>query len=365
MLRTPELFESRIETKSTMRNLWNNSLTSETVTRGHRLTSAKMTDFLEVLPPLRADDRNETLAIVEIVILVIIFLLAVIGNSFVLSALIEQKKCRPWSRIYFLMAHLSIADLLVALFNILPQIVWDITFRFKGGDPLCRFVKYMQVFVLYLSTYVLVAMSLDRYFAVVGPRSSWKSSPALTKVLVMLAWTIALIFSLPQAFIFSYQLVKPDVFDCWATFPNFFNQKLYVTWFVLSAFGIPLLIICTCYGTICFKIWSYNYDKLRISQRKKDRGVKYQNTILTTSANNESILPSVVIGSESMRVESDGNISTEDCPVLILISTAKMKTIKLTTIIIVCFIVCWTPFCFTQLYLTYFPPTSGKGNFIP
>ena len=30
--------------------------------------------------------------------------------------------------------HLSIADLLVAFFNVLPQMAWDITYRFQGTE---------------------------------------------------------------------------------------------------------------------------------------------------------------------------------------------------------------------------------------
>lgn len=319
------------------------------------------------------DDRDESLAVIEITVLTIIFILTIMGNVFILYALLQQKKFRPLSRIYVLIAHLSIADLLVAIFNVFPQLMWDITFRFKGGDSLCRFIKFMQVFVLYLSTYILVAMSLDRYFAVIGSRTSWKSSLSLTKVLVSLAWIVSFIFSLPQIFIFSYQAVRRDIYDCWAAFSGFWNQKIYVTWFVLSAFGIPLIIISVCYGAICFKIWSYQHGKLNISRPKSGYNVKFHNTIVSTSANNdESIFPSLVPGTESLRIEntgnnfrsSEGSVTTEnegeDEPVSTLISIAKMKSIKLTTVIIVCFIICWSPFCITQLYLTYFPPKSGK-----
>lgn len=333
-------------------------------------TSEKMTDFLEVLPPsIKSDERDEYLAAIEITVLVIIFVLAIIGNVFILYAIMEQKRFRPLSRIYYLIAHLSIADLLVALFNIFPQLVWDITFRFKGGDSLCRFIKFMQVFVLYLSTYVLVAMSLDRFLAVMGTRAHWKSSPTLSKILVILAWLISIIFSLPQIFIFSFHEVKQNVFDCWAIFPGYLNQKMYVTWFVLSAFGIPLIIISICYGAICFKIWSYKYHNIGQSRSKNEASVKYQSTVLTTSANNESIFPSVVPGSSSVKIEntrrncrsSDGGDSNDAVgdPVSSLISAAKMKTIKLTTVITVCFLVCWSPFCVTQLHLAYFPPKSG------
>ena len=49
------------------------------------------------------------------------------------------------SRMNLMIVQLSVADLFVAFFNVLPQIIWDITYRFYGGDCLCRLVKYFQV----------------------------------------------------------------------------------------------------------------------------------------------------------------------------------------------------------------------------
>ena len=42
-------------------------------------------------------------------------------------------------------AHLSLADIFVAIFNILPQLIMDITNQFHGGDFLCKFIKYVSV----------------------------------------------------------------------------------------------------------------------------------------------------------------------------------------------------------------------------
>ena len=45
--------------------------------------------------------------------------------------------------------HLAVADIAVALGNVMPQLAWDVTFRFKGPDSLCRFVKFLQVQLIY------------------------------------------------------------------------------------------------------------------------------------------------------------------------------------------------------------------------
>ena len=39
---------------------------------------------------------------------------------------------------HILIAHLSLADLFVAFFEVLPQLIWDITFRFYGNDFTCK-----------------------------------------------------------------------------------------------------------------------------------------------------------------------------------------------------------------------------------
>lgn len=57
----------------------------------------------------------------------LIFALAVVGNSVVLLVLALRGK--KLSRMNLMIVHLSVADLFVAFFNVLPQLLWDITFR--------------------------------------------------------------------------------------------------------------------------------------------------------------------------------------------------------------------------------------------
>lgn len=78
------------------------------------------------------DTRDEYLAKWEIGILATIFSLTMFGNCLVLAALYIRRyrgRRRKLTRMYFFMMHLSIADLLNALLNVLPQFAWDVTFR--------------------------------------------------------------------------------------------------------------------------------------------------------------------------------------------------------------------------------------------
>ncbi|KAI4795232.1 hypothetical protein KUCAC02_020425 [Chaenocephalus aceratus] len=87
--------------------------------------------------------RNEEVAKLEIRVLSLVFVAAVLGNASVLLAMYRTRR-KP-SRMHLFMKHLSLADLVVAFFQVLPQLCWEITFRFYGPDFLCRIVKHLQV----------------------------------------------------------------------------------------------------------------------------------------------------------------------------------------------------------------------------
>ena len=88
-------------------------------------------------------DRDSTLAKLEIATLSVIFLLIVLGNSAVMLALIASRI--KMQRMYYFLLHLSVSDLITAFFNVLPQLAWEITVTFRGGNLLCKFVKYIQL----------------------------------------------------------------------------------------------------------------------------------------------------------------------------------------------------------------------------
>ncbi|ODM96185.1 [Arg8]-vasotocin receptor [Orchesella cincta] len=203
--------------------------------------------------------RDEELAKVEMAVLALIFILTVLGNFIVLLGIFFRRQ--KMTRMYYFILHLSVADLITAFFNVLTQLFWEITYRFQGGNVLCKFVKYTQILGPYSSSYVLVMTALDRYQAICYPLSNCTWTARRSKVMLGLAWAISLLFSAPQTFIFSYQIVQPGtdtdapVYDCWATFPENWGAKAYVTWYSITVFIIPLIILVFAYSCITRAIW--------------------------------------------------------------------------------------------------------------
>lgn len=67
------------------------------------------------------------------------------------------------------------SDLMVGLISVLTDIVWRITIAWVAGNLACKLLRYLQAVVSYSSTYVLVALSIDRYDAITRPMNFSRS----------------------------------------------------------------------------------------------------------------------------------------------------------------------------------------------
>lgn len=97
-----------------------------------------------------------------------------------------------------LQKHISFLPLLF-LSEVLPQLVWDAKGLFPGPDFLCRLVKYLQVLGMFASSYIIVAMTVDRHYAICCPLQAHRSGATKRwNSFIMLAWVLSLLLSLPQ-----------------------------------------------------------------------------------------------------------------------------------------------------------------------
>ncbi len=96
----------------------------------------------------------------QLTFLWVLFALIVLGNSTVLAALALSKGRK--SRMNFFIRNLAAADLCVGLVSVLTDIIWKITISWEAGLVACKAIRFSQAVVTYASTYVLVALSIDR-----------------------------------------------------------------------------------------------------------------------------------------------------------------------------------------------------------
>ncbi|KAM9258627.1 LOW QUALITY PROTEIN: vasopressin V2 receptor-like, partial [Morus bassanus] len=154
--------------------------------------------------------RDAALAAAEVGVLAVVLALALGGNAL-----------RPAPPLRRYLRHLSVADLGVAGGQVLPQLLWDVTDRFRGPDILCRVTKYLQGVAMFASAYVAVAMAYDRHRAICRPLGRCRRGVG----------------------IFGQREVGAGEKDCWATFIQPWGARAYVTWVALAVLVAPAALL--------------------------------------------------------------------------------------------------------------------------
>ncbi|XP_064647230.1 cardioacceleratory peptide receptor-like isoform X2 [Lineus longissimus] len=256
----------------------------------------------------------------QVVFLFILFKFIVIGNLAVLVAIGVSKSGRR-SRMNFFIMNLCIADLSNAFFNVLTDTIWKITVNWYAGQAGCKIFRFLQGVTQTAATYALVALSIDRLDAIARPLS-FTGSGTRAKVLVGTAWGLSFLFSTPMIVLNKYEIMPDGFKNCWIFMTETWHWQVYITLIAISLFIIPAIIIAVCYGIIIFIVWVKSRDLL---PKKKSKKSKTNGTILDDCDNDTC--------RSSDRSSSRG-----------VIPQAKIRTIKMTLVIVIVFIICWTPY---------------------
>uniref|UniRef100_A0A3Q1J826 Vasopressin V2 receptor n=1 Tax=Anabas testudineus TaxID=64144 RepID=A0A3Q1J826_ANATE len=294
-------------------NSFNTSHSGESVFGFFPENTSSTTPHTLPKPPV----RDLGLARAEIAVLSIVLALTTLGNTFVLWVLLRRRKHNAPMHVF--MVNLCVADLVVGLFQVLPQLIWDITERFQGPDWLCRSIKYLQIVGMFASPYMIVAMTVDRHHAICCPLKAYRGG-AMSRwnTPVMVAWGLALVLSIPQVFIFSRSEVAPGEFECWGHFAEPWGLKAYVTWMTVAVFLLPALIITICQIRIFREIHNNIY-------------LKSERMVMSPTSPPPSI------------------------------TKAMSKTVRMTLVIVLVYTICWSPFFIVQLWAAWDPNPPNQG----
>ncbi|KAL4228069.1 hypothetical protein ACF0H5_013505 [Mactra antiquata] len=124
-----------------------------------------------------------------------LFVISATGNLTVFITLFRNRNDK--SRVNMFIMHLSIADLIVTFIMMPLEIGWNSTVKWMAGDAACRILMFLRTFGLYLSSFTLVVISLDRYFAILHPLSL-NDADQRGKIMLAFAWLFSVFASFPQ-----------------------------------------------------------------------------------------------------------------------------------------------------------------------
>jgi len=139
--------------------------------------------------------RLTGVAIVKTAVLTTIFSVSFLANLLTLVQVHRMRRRK--STVNLLILQLAIADLMVTFFCDMTEAIWASTLQWYAGEFMCKLVKFLQVFGLYLSTYIIVIISIDRCMAILDPLRRNLASKRV-RLMILVAWLASAIFSLPQ-----------------------------------------------------------------------------------------------------------------------------------------------------------------------
>ncbi|XP_033225943.1 gonadotropin-releasing hormone II receptor-like [Belonocnema kinseyi] len=209
------------------------------------------------------------------------------------------------------------------------KVGWRLTVQWIAGNLACKVFLFLRAFGLYLSSNILICVSLDRYFAVLHPL---KLSDARRrgKLMLSVAWILSIICASPQSFIFHVASppIYPNFTQCvtFGFFKSSVDENAYNIFCVLAMYFIPLVIIC----------WVYTKILCEITNKSRESKQAFTRTYSTGTPG-------------SFNSDSENRMRLR-CSNMSRIERARIRTLRMTITIVAVFILCWTPYVTMMLW---------------
>ncbi|KAL4717319.1 hypothetical protein ACJJTC_017206 [Scirpophaga incertulas] len=259
--------------------------------------------------------------------------LSLFGNLATIISLKRGKRSRgrarpSWTAIYSLIFQLSIADMLVTIFCIAGEAAWSFAVQWYAGNVACKLFKFLQMFALYLSTFILVLIGVDRWLAVKYPMKSMATATRSGK-LVIVAWLLSFLLSIPQAVVFGVAKgpFVEEFYQCvtHGFYTERWQEQAYTTLSLVFMFILPLVILVS----------------------------TYVSTVRTIAKSEKVFQPEVM---------RHPNYLTPDMNRRRLIDRAKMKSLRMSVVIVAAFIIWWTPYYVMMIIFTFLNPDENLSE---
>ncbi|XP_035719488.1 5-hydroxytryptamine receptor 2A-like isoform X2 [Vespa mandarinia] len=143
-------------------------------------------------------DFADPWVILRAVILALLILVTIIGNSFVIAVILVERSLQSVAN--YLIVSLAVADLMVACLAMPLGAVYEINSRWTLGPELCDIWTSSDVLCCTASILHLVAIAVDRYWAVTDLNYIQGRSPKKIGFLIAMVWIVSLGISLAPQF---------------------------------------------------------------------------------------------------------------------------------------------------------------------
>ncbi|XP_029461475.1 cholecystokinin receptor type A [Rhinatrema bivittatum] len=292
--------------------------------------------------------RKDLHQTVRILLYSLIFFLSVLGNTLVITVLIRNARMRTVTNIFLL--SLAVSDLMLCLFcmpfTLIPNLLRDFIF----GSAVCKTATYFMGISVSVSTFNLVAISLERYSAICKPLQSrvWQTKAHALKVIAA-TWCFSFTIMSPYP-IYSTLVPFTKSYNstgnmCRLLWPNDVTQQSWYIFLLLILFLVPGIVMMIAYGLISLEL--YRGIKFDVSQRKysaerknsisSNRYEDGDGCYLQKTKRRKRMEMQQLSTSSSTRID---RVRSSSSAASLL---AKKRVIRMLIVIVILFFLCWTP----------------------
>ncbi|KAI3380265.1 hypothetical protein SNEBB_004891 [Seison nebaliae] len=258
--------------------------------------------------------------------------------------------------------HLCIADLFIAFFTIPIEIGWDFNVMWIASTFLCRLLAYFRAFGYVLSSFIIILLSLDRYYAITKPLSIAKLNQ-LSNRMITISYVLSAISCIPQSIIF--RVIRHERYQFFTQCSTFGMNQIFVqaynAYIYIIVYIVPLTVIVGTYIGIWIKI----SDRIKHHRRRtlfSKRILIPLNTKLSRQAqsSNNSSLSKRSKKQKINAIHLKSSKITKDN-----VLKAKLRTTQLAVVIVLIFVICWTPYIVVSIWFLLDPASARKyGSFL-
>ncbi|KAM4049783.1 cholecystokinin receptor type A [Anomaloglossus baeobatrachus] len=348
-----------------METLYNLHVDNETSENG---IFCEVTDNGAIISCLGDYNHNTTLPgkdlhqAVRIFLYSLIFLLGVLGNSLVIVVLIRNKRMRTVTNIFLL--SLAVSDLMLCLFCIPFTLIPNLLEDFIFGSTVCSAAFYFMGISVSVSTFNLVAISLERYSAICKPLQSrvWQTKSHALKVIAV-TWFLSFTIMSPYP-IYSTLVPFPKYENttghmCRLEWPNDLTQQSWYIFLLLILFLVPGIVMTVAYALISMELYrgirfDANQKKERSSSISSNQFENGDGCYLQKSKRKKKVemrqLSSHHNSTKIERVRSNSSAAN---------LMAKKRVIRMLIVIVILFFICWTPIFSVNAWRAFDATTAG------
>ena len=199
---------------------------------------------------------NDSTAIkmLRIVPYCILLIVSLVGNSVIIAVVWKEQRMRK--TVNFFIVNMCVADLLITLYMPRVMSVWYSGYQWQVrgtmGLIFCKCAVFTHQTAICVSIFTVVAISCDRFFAVVLPLKTIITK-TVCKIILAIIWILSVAIRLPMLYGLETAYDRYGKWSCSLSLDEVFYigaEKAYYNFTLIGLFAVPLSVTVVLYTGI-------------------------------------------------------------------------------------------------------------------